>query len=72
MLESADDYKLYGKTGWQNAPDNGIGWFIGWIENAQGSYVFALNIDMRGANDAPKRISLTKDCLFALGLLKDL
>ena len=72
LLESADDYKLYGKTGWQNAPDNGIGWFIGWIENAHGIYIFALNIDMRGANDAPKRISLTKDCLFALGLLKDL
>ena len=35
-------------------------------------YIFALNIDMKGANDAPKRISLTKDCLFALGLLKDL
>lgn len=72
LLESADDYKLYGKTGWQNAPDNGIGWFIGWIENAHGIYIFTLNIDMRGANDAPKRISLTKDCLFALGLLKDL
>ena len=27
---------------------------------------------MKDANDAPKRISLTKDCLFALGLLKDL
>jgi beta-lactamase class D len=72
LLDSADDYKLYGKTGWQNAPNNGIGWFVGWIENFQGSYVFALNIDMTGANDAPKRISLTKDCLFALGLLKKL
>mgnify|MGYP003592383153 FL=1 len=72
LLESADDYKLYGKTGWQNAPGNGIGWFVGWIENSHGSYVFALNMDMTGANDAPKRISLTKDCLFALGLLKDL
>lgn len=72
LLESADDYKLYGKTGWQNAPGNRIGWFVGWIENSHGSYVFALNMDMTGANDAPKRISLTKDCLFALGLLKDL
>lgn len=72
LLESGEDYKLYGKTGWQNAPGSGIGWFVGWIENSQGSYVFALNIDMTGANDAPKRISLTKDCLFALGLLKKL
>ena len=72
LLESGEDYKFYGKTGWQNAPGNGIGWFVGWIENSHGSYVFALNMDMTGANDAPKRISLTKDCIFALGLLKDL
>ena len=57
LNHSFDDYKLYGKTGWQNAPGNGIGWFVGWIENPQGSYVFALNMDMTGANDAPKRIS---------------
>ena len=69
LLESADDYKLYGKTGWQNAPDNGIGWFIGWIENAHGINIFALNMDMRGENDATKRINLTKDCLFALKVL---
>lgn len=65
LFESADDYKLYAKTGWQNAPDSGIGWFVGWIENAEGSYIFALNIDMKGVR-CSKRISLTRDCLFAL------
>lgn len=70
LLENADDYKLYGKTGWQNAPESGIGWFVGWIENTQGIYIFALNMDMKGESDAPKRISLTKDCLFALEVLR--
>lgn len=72
LLESGEDYKLYGKTGWQNAPNNGVGWFVGWVENAHGSYIFAFNMDMAGANDAPKRISFTKDCLFAFGVLKNL
>ena len=69
LLETAKEYKLYGKTGWQNAPNNGIGWFIGWIENSKGSYIFALNIDMADASDAPKRIHFTKECLSALKLL---
>jgi beta-lactamase class D len=30
MLEQGDDWKLYGKTGWQNAPNSGIGWF--WMD----------------------------------------
>lgn len=71
LLQSAKDYKLYGKTGWQNAPNSGVGWFVGWLENSSGSYVFALNIDMTHISDAPKRISLTKKCLYGLGLFKD-
>ena len=72
LLESGAAYTLYGKTGWQNAPNSGTGWFIGWLENSQGIYIFAFNMDMSGISDAPKRVSLTKECLFALGLLKKL
>ncbi len=72
LLEGGKDYKLYGKTGWQNAPNNGIGWFVGWVENSHGSYIFAFNMDMTTMSDATKRISLTKDCLFTLGLLRSL
>jgi beta-lactamase class D len=70
MLEQGDDWKLYGKTGWQNAPNSGIGWFVGWIEKEKKYYVFALNIDINKPSDAKKRVKLAKESLKLLGLLQ--
>ncbi len=69
LLETGKEWKLYGKTGWQNAPNPGIGWWIGWLENRGRLYVFALNLDITKAADAPKRIELTKASLRLLGLM---
>lgn len=68
-LERRGDSTLYGKTGWENAPDPGVGWWVGWIERAGRVYPFALNIDVRQPSDADKRIKLGKASLRALGLL---
>lgn len=70
LLEHSSNWKLYGKTGWQNYPDNGTGWFIGWLEKSNNIYIFALNMDMTSISDAPKRIDLTKACLATLGLIE--
>ncbi len=69
LIEKTNAYRLYGKTGWQNAPEKGIGWFVGWIEKSEGTYIFAFNMDMTDMSDAPKRINLSKTCLTSLGLL---
>lgn len=69
LLEQGTDWKLYGKTGWQNAPGRGIGWWIGWVEKRGHIYVFALNIDIDKPSDAVERIRLGKACLEILGLL---
>ena len=69
LIEKTNAYRLYGKTGWQNAPEKGIGWFVGWIEKSEGTYIFAFNMDMTDMSDAPKRINLSKTCLTILGLL---
>ena len=69
ILEQEKGWKLYGKTGWQNAPDEGVGWFVGWLEQHGNLYIFALNIDIVNTEDAQKRIALTKACLSSLGLL---
>lgn len=63
LLEEKSGIKLYGKTGWQNAPFEGVGWFVGWVESERETYTFALNIDMRNASDAPKRVSIAKEAL---------
>jgi beta-lactamase class D len=69
LLESTAQYRLYGKTGWVNAPGPGVGWWVGWVEHEQGLYAFAINVDIHSQVDADKRIPLAKDCLKALGVL---
>jgi beta-lactamase class D len=69
LLEQAEGWKLYGKTGWQNAPDAGIGWWVGWVEKEGHIYVFALNIDIKTPADAAERMKLGKASLNLFGIL---
>lgn len=70
LLEKTDTYELHGKTGWQVGPTPPeIGWWVGWIERDNKVYPFALNIDMRNDADAPRRISIGRNCLKMLGKL---
>ncbi|WKJ90600.1 class D beta-lactamase [Methylomonas montana] len=70
QLEQVGDRTLYGKTGWLNAPNPGVGWWVGWVTNGSRLYSFALNIDIVQAADAAKRIDLGKSCLRALGVFE--
>lgn len=69
LIDSGPGWKLHGKTGWQNAPGVGVGWWVGWVEQDGALHAFALNMDMRGVDDAPHRIALGRASLEALGLL---
>lgn len=71
-LESGANWSLHGKTGWENAPGSGIGWWVGWIKRGDKIYPFALNIDVKNADDAKKRVPLGRSCLAALGLIEGL
>ncbi|MBA2412250.1 MAG: class D beta-lactamase [Burkholderiaceae bacterium] len=66
LLDKTDTYELHGKTGWIFDKTPQLGWFIGWVERDGVLYPFALNIDMKGEADAPKRISIARECLKAL------
>ena len=69
LLEQTPQWKLYGKTGWQNAPGAGVGWWVGWVERGGDIYSFALNMEMREQADADKRVQLGKASLQAVGVL---
>lgn len=69
QLEQRGNWTLYGKTGWVNAPNPGIGWWVGWVQKDDRVYAFALNIDIQQATDASKRVELGKASLKALGVL---
>ena len=68
-VDSGPGWSLHAKTGWQNAPDAGVGWLVGWVQRGDQVTPFALNIAMVGAADAPKRERLGRSSLQALGIL---
>ena len=69
LTEEGANWKLFSKTGWQNAPDQGVGWWVGWLEKEGRIYAFAINIDIQKKSDADKRIELGKGSLKLLGYL---
>jgi beta-lactamase class D len=69
LLEQGTNWQLYGKTGWENVPGPGVGWWVGWVQKGGRVYAFALNMDMQTTADASKRVELGKASLKALGIL---
>lgn len=68
-VDSGPGWSLHAKTGWQNAPGAGVGWWVGWVQKGDQITPFALNIAMAGAADASKREQLGRSSLQALGIL---
>lgn len=69
LAEQTDQYKLYAKTGWANRMQPQIGWYIGYIETPENSWVFATNISLRTDSDLALRQQLTKAALTAVGII---
>ncbi|TKD72351.1 class D beta-lactamase [Pseudalkalibacillus hwajinpoensis] len=66
IQEETDDYTLYGKTG-TRLSDSGLGWFVGFIETGDRSYVFATKIDGSGSEAK----TITTDLLREYGLMSE-
>jgi beta-lactamase class D len=68
-IDGGPSWSLHAKTGWQNAPGAGVGWWVGWVQQGNRITPFALNIVMKGSADAPKREQLGRRSLQQLGVL---
>jgi beta-lactamase class D len=71
-IEVTERGTLRGKTGWGRAEEGpDIGWFVGWFESADDTWIFAMNIDM---TDPPRhralRRTVVEDVLAALGAIE--
>ena len=71
QLDSGPGWSLHAKTGWQNGPGAGVGWWVGWVRRGDQITPFALNIDMIGPEDARKREPLGSRSLQVLGILPE-
>lgn len=69
LLEQGEGWQLYGKTGWVDAFEPGIGWWVGWVAKQGHVYSFALNIDVLQQDTLAKRIALGKASLKTLDVL---
>ena len=69
LLEQTPNYRLYGKTGWAARSEPRIGWFVGYVETADDTWVFALNIDSPSMADLPKRQQVLTQALIATQIL---
>ena len=69
VVERGPGWVLHAKTGWQNGPGAGVGWWVGWLERGARITPFALNLDIRRRADADLRQRLGRQALERLGLL---
>lgn len=67
-------WTLRGKTGWgqpKGTPE--IGWFVGWLETDRDTWVFAVNLEIRGPErHLPLRRALAGQVLAAVGAYPEL
>lgn len=66
--DQTDDYTLYGKTGWTGS-ELAVGWYVGFAESGNDTWLFAMNMRMENAAQAPLRKELTVKALRALNIL---
>jgi beta-lactamase class D len=70
LVEKTATHALHAKTGWYHKPPVSMGWWVGWIADAQGGVKsFALNLDMHSDDDAPKRLTIGRALLADMGAL---
>jgi beta-lactamase class D/D-alanyl-D-alanine dipeptidase len=68
--EKTDKYTLRGKTGWSDAFDPQIGWWIGYVERGDNVYFFATELDIKKDEDAAKRKEITNQVLKSLKIVE--
>ena len=66
--EKQDRYTLYGKTGLGIRVSERVGWYVGFIETTDGSWLFAMNMHVERNGMVAQRRDITQEALRALGL----
>lgn len=73
LYETAENYKLSGKTGWAVRQAENVTWFAGFIETDNGVYIFATNVAPNEHTDLSTfgqvRVELTKEVFRELKII---
>lgn len=68
LVEETPDYVLRAKSGWTGG-ELAVGWYVGFVEKGEDAWLFAMNMKMERAEQAPLRRDLTVRSLQAIGIL---
>jgi beta-lactamase class D len=72
ILNDTATYTLRGKTGWAQREGTNIGWLVGYLEQNNNTYFYAINIEApepAPSSFAASRREITEAILRSLGLL---
>jgi beta-lactamase class D len=71
LVESTDKYNLYAKTGGGFVGDGLLlGWYVGFVENEDSTYYFALNFETENFSDLKKlRVDIARQKLMQAGVI---
>jgi beta-lactamase class D len=70
IIEQTSGYTLRAKAGWVVMTEYQLGWWVGYLEQDDDVYFFALNLDIVKSGDENARMAITKEILRSLGLLE--
>jgi beta-lactamase class D len=74
IMEETDQYKLSGKSGLSNDSENYNGWFVGYIELKNNTYIFATNLEPKKEFELDsfikKRLDLTLNAFREMNVIK--
>lgn len=71
LAEESNDFRVYAKTGWSARSSPQIGWYVGYVETAAATWIFALNLDTHDETDLPLRQALTHASLQVKGIIDE-
>ena len=69
LVDSTENYRQFAKTGWGGDDDNQVGWYVGFVRNNSGVWIFALNIHIKRDKDAVQRKLITNEILIREGII---
>lgn len=70
LVDKTPAYSMWAKTGWATRVTPQVGWYVGYVETPKDVWFFATNIEVREKADLPFRQKLTRDALYAKGVIK--
>lgn len=70
VVEQKPSFTIRAKTGWAAHVQPQVGWYVGYVETAADTWVFAMSMELLGSKDLPLRQKITRAALKAKGVIE--